>query len=203
MQNMTDMTVIDPPSTFAYSAYYVKHYLTCYAYGFQGFILFYIYMANSPRGSPKTLDRSSAYPPRATLSGLRGSWMLSWKITWYPAMAAKDSFEPFAVFSGNVNSTADGPRHGAIPSIWPATAFGGRIARSCLMCYYEMISYMISLLFDGIVYDIIDIILWAGLRGGNCALPQQPEPGAILQCQDRFWLSGGRSGVVCTPSTLF
>jgi len=34
-----------------------------------------------------------------------------------PAMAAKDSFEPFAVFSGNVNSTADGPRHGAIPSI--------------------------------------------------------------------------------------
>ncbi len=28
---------------------------------------------NSPRGSAKTLDRSSAYRPRATLSGLRGS----------------------------------------------------------------------------------------------------------------------------------
>ena len=32
-------------------------------------------------------------------------------------MAAKDSFEPFAVFSGNVSSTADGPRHVAIRSI--------------------------------------------------------------------------------------
>jgi hypothetical protein len=47
MQNITDMTVIDPPSTFAYSAYYVTYYLTYYAYGFQGHILFYIYMANN------------------------------------------------------------------------------------------------------------------------------------------------------------
>jgi hypothetical protein len=47
MQNMTDMTVIDPPSTFAYSAYYLTYYLTYYAYGFRDCILFYIYMANN------------------------------------------------------------------------------------------------------------------------------------------------------------
>jgi hypothetical protein len=44
---MTDMTVIDPPSTFAYYAYYVTYYLTYYACGFWGYILFYIYMANN------------------------------------------------------------------------------------------------------------------------------------------------------------
>ncbi len=51
MQNMTDMTVIDPPSTFAYSAYssYLTYYLTVtyYAYGFRGYILFYIYVAKN------------------------------------------------------------------------------------------------------------------------------------------------------------
>ena len=47
MHNMTDMTVIDPPSTFAYSAYYLSYYLTYYAYGFRGYILFYIYMSNN------------------------------------------------------------------------------------------------------------------------------------------------------------
>ena len=46
MQNMTDMTVIDPPSTFAYSAYYLTYYLIYYAYRFRGYILFYIYMTN-------------------------------------------------------------------------------------------------------------------------------------------------------------
>ena len=44
---MTDMTVIEPPSTFAYSAYYLTYYLTYYAYGFWGYILFYIYMTNN------------------------------------------------------------------------------------------------------------------------------------------------------------
>ena len=47
MQNMTDMTVIDPPSTFAYFAYYLTYYLTYYAYGFRGYILFYIYMSKN------------------------------------------------------------------------------------------------------------------------------------------------------------
>ena len=40
---MTNMTVIEPPSTFAYSAYYMTYYLTYYAYGFRGYILLYIY----------------------------------------------------------------------------------------------------------------------------------------------------------------
>ncbi len=55
-----------------------------------------------------------------------------------------------------------------------------------------MISYMIS-------YNIF--VLCEGLCGATNALPQQSEPGGIFQRQDRFGLAGGRSGVVCAPST--
>ncbi len=62
MQNMTDMAEIDPPSLLhilnIMTHNYVTYYLTYYAYRFQGYILFYIYMANNMTKNSKIVQGS-------------------------------------------------------------------------------------------------------------------------------------------------
>ncbi len=84
--------------------------------------------------------------------------MPSFKTTWSPATAAKESFGYSAAFSASVSTTAEGPRHDAIPSTWQATAIGEKIVRYRCFMLYDIICDIISAMLSCCAQDCVVLL---------------------------------------------
>jgi len=122
------------------------------------------FQQNSRLGLVITMVRSLAYLPCVARNGRQVSWTPSYCTIWSRPTEALASFVPLVALSGRVSTTAAVQRHVAIPSISLAIAGGEGPARSAVVWYHSMISYMTSYYdiinnYDIMIYDIIyDII---------------------------------------------